>query len=85
MVRLHLRGHDVDARPELVRDPEEVEQLLAVIRAANPSLDRFVRIPTGPDGAYERGPLRGAIAHGFCVVVWHLGQSWQHAWAGYPT
>ena len=71
-VRLHLRGRDVDARPELVRDPREVERLLAAIRAANPSLDRFVRIPTSPDGRYRRGPLEAAIAHGFCIVVWHL-------------
>lgn len=71
-VRIHLQGRDVDARPELVRDPQEVEQLLGVMRAANPSLDRFVRIPRGADGHYEHGPLEAAIDHGFCVVRWHL-------------
>ncbi len=71
-VRLHLRGRDVVARPELVRDRREVERLLAVLRAKNPSLDRFVRIPTDPDGSYRPAALQAAIDHGFCVVLWHL-------------
>jgi hypothetical protein len=74
-VRLRLRGRDAAARPELVRDPEDIEQLLALMRSANPSLDRFVRIPRGADGRYEQARLQAAIDHGFCVVRWHLDAS----------
>ncbi len=77
-VRLHVRGRDVLARPDLVRDPDEVERLLEVLRAANPNLDRFVALPRGPDGHYERAPLEGAISHGFCVVVWHIDHADEH-------
>jgi hypothetical protein len=45
------------------------------MRVANPSLDRFVRIPRGADGRYEQAPLQAAIDHGFCVVRWHLDTS----------
>src|ERR1700727_404550 len=35
-VRIRLRGRDVTARPELVRDPAETERLLGVIARENP-------------------------------------------------
>lgn len=68
--RLRLRGRDRWYRPDLVTGPEDVEQLLGVLRAANPSLDRFVRIPREPGGRYDRRALEAALAHGFCVVRW---------------
>jgi F420H(2)-dependent quinone reductase len=40
-VRIRLRGRDVRARPELVRDPEEVERLLGVIASENPRAARL--------------------------------------------
>ncbi|MHB1974406.1 MAG: hypothetical protein ACYCR4_09000 [Acidimicrobiales bacterium] len=43
-----------------------------MMRAANPSVDRFVRLPKAPDGRYEPIPLEAAIRHGFCVVRWRL-------------
>ena len=72
--RIRLRGRDISARPELVTDPDLVETLLGVMRAANSSLDRFVRLPRTPDGRYERTPLDAAISHGFCVVRWYLDE-----------
>lgn len=74
-VRLRLRGKDQTARPELVRDPDEVSHLLGVMTAANPGLRRFVRIPTGPDGTPDRTSLSAAIEHGFRIVRWHLGSA----------
>ena len=72
LTRIRLRGRDISSRPELVTDPGLVETLLGVTRAANPSLDRFVRLPKTPDGHYVPIPLETAIRHGFRVVRWHL-------------
>jgi hypothetical protein len=71
-VRIRLRGRDVAARPELVTDPAEVERLLGVIAAGNPRAARFVPIPRRPDGRLEPEALEAALAHGFCIVRWHL-------------
>lgn len=72
-VRLRLRGKDRTARPELVRDPGEVERLLGVMTAKNPMLKRFVPIPRTSDGRLDPTSLTAAIEHGFRIVVWHLG------------
>jgi hypothetical protein len=71
-VVLHLQGRDVTARPELVADVDEVDRLLGVMARANPRLERFVPLPRDADGRLERGPLTGAVQHGFRVVRWHL-------------
>jgi len=71
-VRIRLRGRDRLARPELVRDPETVEQLLGVMTAASPMVARFVAIPKDSAGRYDRARLELAIRHGFCIVRWHL-------------
>jgi hypothetical protein len=68
--RVRLRGRDVVLRPELVRDPVEVERLVGVMSAKNPMVGRFVAIPKGADGRYDRDRLDLAIRHGFCVVRW---------------
>jgi hypothetical protein len=41
--QVRLRGRDVLLRPELVRDPAEVDRLLGVMSAKNPAVKRFVR------------------------------------------
>src|SRR6266511_472967 len=71
-VRIRLRGRDVLARPELVKDPDEIERLLAVMAAANSSVNAFVGIPKGPDGRLDRGRLETAVSYGFRIVRWHL-------------
>src|SRR5579875_1135623 len=62
--RIRLRGRDVTARPELVRDPAEVERLLGVIAAKNPRAARFVPIhrggPSPVHGLPARAPARPA-------------------------
>lgn len=70
-VRLRLRGKTVLARPELVREPDSVEELLDAMTAQNPSLKRFVPIPRSDDGRLDPGSLALAIQHGFCIVRWH--------------
>jgi deazaflavin-dependent oxidoreductase (nitroreductase family) len=71
-VRIRLRGREALARPELVGDVEEIERLLAVMSAANPSVGAFVGVPKGPDGRLDRARLRTAVRHGFRIVRWHL-------------
>jgi hypothetical protein len=71
-VVIRLRGRDVTARPELVRDPGEVERLLDVIVAGNPSAARFIPLPRLADGRLEPTALAAAIDHGFAIVRWHL-------------
>jgi len=71
-VRIRLRGRDALARPELIKDPDEIERLLAVMAAANPRVSAFVGIPKGPDGRLDRGRLETAVSYGFRIVRWHL-------------
>ncbi len=71
-VRIRLRGHDVLARPELVKDPDEIERLLAVMTIANPSISAFVGIRKGPEGRLDRDRLETAVSYGFRIVRWHL-------------
>jgi deazaflavin-dependent oxidoreductase (nitroreductase family) len=71
-VRLRLRGRDVTARPELIADPAEVDRLIGVMAAANPTLERFMRIPAAPDGHRDPRALATAIEHGFRIVRWRL-------------
>ena len=71
-VRLRLRGRDVVAWPEVVSDLDEVERLLQVMTAANPSVGRFVGLRKRPDGRIDRIGLENAVRHGFRVVRWHL-------------
>jgi hypothetical protein len=67
---VRLRGRDVALRPELVRDPVELDRLLGVMSAANPMVGRFVPIPKRADGHYDRERLDLAVRHGFCIVRW---------------
>jgi hypothetical protein len=65
-----LRGQDLSLRPELVRDPAEVDRLLGVMSSRNPMVGRLVPIPKQADGHYDRDRLALAIRHGFCIVRW---------------
>ena len=66
---IRLRGVDISLRPELVRDPDEVERLRRRHVCKNPMVSRFVPIPKH-DGHYDRERLNLAIRHGFCIVRW---------------
>jgi hypothetical protein len=71
-VRIRLRGRDVLARPELIKDPDEIERLLEVMAAANPAASAFVGVPRGADGRLDRFRLESAVDYGFRIVRWHL-------------
>jgi hypothetical protein len=70
-VDLLVAGQRVVARPERVRDPDEVAGLLGMMLAANPRLTSFVPF-VERDGSIDRDELNSAVDHGFCVVRWHL-------------
>ena len=74
-VPIRLRGRDIVARPELVSDPEEVQQLLALIAAANPGAKAFIAIPTDVHGRFDEAQLQAAIGQGFRIVRWHPEQT----------
>jgi deazaflavin-dependent oxidoreductase (nitroreductase family) len=70
-VMIRLRGRDVTAWPELVRNFEEVDRLLRQMMAQNPRLTSFVPF-IGSDGAIDRANMQTALEHGFCIVRWRL-------------
>jgi hypothetical protein len=70
-VTLTLRGHKVLARPEMVRDTDEVERLLHVMMQENPRITRFVPF-VNADGTIDEAQMRNALDHGFVIVRWHL-------------
>jgi deazaflavin-dependent oxidoreductase (nitroreductase family) len=70
-VRIHLKGRDVQAHPELVREPPEVEQLLKKMMAVNPRMTSFIPF-IGSDKQIDQEKLKAAVEHGFCIVRWHL-------------
>jgi hypothetical protein len=72
---IRLNGHDISLRPELVRDPLEVDRLLGVMSAKNPMVGRFIPIPKGADGHYDLARLDLAIRHGFRIVRWSPGDA----------
>jgi deazaflavin-dependent oxidoreductase (nitroreductase family) len=70
-VTVRLRGRDVTARPELIRDPDEVDRLLRLMRDCNPRLVSFVPF-LERDAPIDRTKLETALGYGFCIVRWHL-------------
>ena len=71
-VHIRLRGRDVKVCPELIKDPDEVERLLAVMASVNPTVNAFVGVPKGLDGRLDHESLENAIRFGFRIVRWHL-------------
>jgi hypothetical protein len=69
-VRIWLRGQEVWAQPELIKDPDDIERLLEVMAAVNPSVRAFVGIPKGLDERLDRGSLATAVRYGFRIVRW---------------
>jgi hypothetical protein len=72
--RIRLRGRDLLVRPEIVRDVDEIERLLEIMTNANRMVQRFVSIPGGPDGRFDRSRLETAVRYGFRTIRWHLNE-----------
>jgi deazaflavin-dependent oxidoreductase (nitroreductase family) len=70
-VPVRLRGRDVVARPDLVRDPDEVDRLLRRMYERSSSVARFIPF-MGPDGTIDRTKLETALRFGFRVVRWRV-------------
>lgn len=70
-VTLRLRGRDVAARPEVVRDPDEIGRLFALMADRNPAVLRFAGIRDA-EGRPDPDKLATAIRFGFTIVRWHL-------------
>jgi hypothetical protein len=68
-ITVRLRGRLVRLRPELVRDPDEVQRLLGYMFSRNRRLAAFVPI-VGKDGTVDRQALENAVRHGFRIVRW---------------
>ena len=70
-IPIRLEGKDRHARPELVRDPEEIAPLLTTMMTVNPRISRFVPF-IDSDGNIDPARLAVAADHGFCIVRWRL-------------
>ena len=70
-ITIRLRGHDVLAKPEFVREPSEVEWLLQAMMSVNRRLASFVPF-VGSDQHIDRDRLQTAVDHGFSIVRWHV-------------
>jgi hypothetical protein len=73
-IRISLRGHSIQARPEFVRDPSEVTELIRKMMIENPRVTSFVPF-VSPEGQIDQSGLRAALTYGFCIVRWHLFES----------
>lgn len=71
-ITIRFRGRDVFARPEFIRDPDEVERLLRRMVSANPRVASFV---LGRNLEIDRGKVEAAVRRGFVIVRWHLDQT----------
>jgi len=73
-IRVRLRGRDVLARPEFIRDVDEVERLLRRMTAVNPRVASFIPV-IGRDGQIDRSKLQAAVDYGFSIIRWHIDQA----------
>jgi endonuclease YncB( thermonuclease family) len=73
-IRVRLRGRDVLARPESIRDVDEIEQLLRRMTASNPRVASFIPV-IGRDGQIDRDGLQAAVDYGFSIIRWHIDQA----------
>jgi hypothetical protein len=68
------RGRDALARPEFIRDVDEVERLLRTMTASNPRAASFIPV-IGRDGHVDRGKLQPVVDYGFSIIRWHIDEA----------
>ena len=71
---MRLGGRDLLARPEFIRDADEVERLLHRMTASNPRTASFIPV-IGRDGQVDRGKLQAAVDYGFSIIRWHIDEA----------
>jgi hypothetical protein len=74
-VSLCLRGKSQPAIPTIIDEIDEVERLLTIIVATNPTATKFMPISVDTQGRPDHDTLKLAISHGFRIVSWHLGEA----------
>ncbi len=67
-VRVWFRGLERRASPEVIRDLDEVQELVAFMMAANPAVSRFIGVPKQRDGRPDSEKLERAVRGGFALV-----------------
>ena len=67
-VRVRLRGSEWSASPEVIKEIDEAERLVAFTMAAKPAVSRFIGVPRDVDGRPNRQRLEQAVRGGFAVV-----------------
>jgi hypothetical protein len=72
-IRVWLRGRKTWARPEFVRDADEIDRLLRLMMAGNPRITSFVPF-IDPDGHIDRSKLETALTYGFAIIRWRLDE-----------
>ncbi len=70
-VMIRLRGRDVTAYPDLVKDADEVDGLLQHMVTRNKRLTSFVPF-IDRDGLIDRAKMQVALENGFGIVRWRL-------------
>lgn len=73
-MRIRFHGKELRAVPEVIRDPDEVEELVTFMMAASPAVSRFIGVPKQSDGRPDRKKLEQAVRGGFVLVRLHLTQ-----------
>jgi hypothetical protein len=68
-VPARMNGKRVRLRPELIRDPDQVETMLQTMARSNPRITSFV--PFFDNGRVDRTKLQNALEYGFRIVRWH--------------
>jgi deazaflavin-dependent oxidoreductase (nitroreductase family) len=71
-VRIRLRGQDILATPEVVREPTDIDRYLTKMASVNPRVKLFVGVPQDSDGRFDPQKLARAVSYGFRIVRWHL-------------
>ncbi len=67
-------GRDALARPEFIRDVDEVKRLLRTMTASNPRAASFIPV-IGRDGHVDRGKLQPVVDYGFSIIRWHIDEA----------
>ena len=71
-MHIQLRGRKVLAVPELISDPDQLQEALGAFSTANPFAARFIPLLSGGGAKPRREALETAARHGFRMVRWHL-------------
>ena len=72
-VRVRLRGWERSARPDVVRDSDELAKLLQVILPRNPILGRFMGLKLDAEGRLNPSQLERARGRGLALIRLRLG------------